>query len=173
MSQLIYQNAEWHIEQIALFNQEALSKPLKQRSRYYKASFFFASAVAESFVFLVIKNYVDKGNIIDYRSTNTYKPLCNVSGKKFVKEGIGDIVICEKIKENFEWKKDIDFFSLNNIGDKYKIFNKNLFRKLESIRKKRNNIHIQSLNKKDHRYSKRDVEYASSVLPGLIDLALK
>lgn len=173
MSQLIYQNAEWHIEQIALFNQEALGKPLKQRSRYYKASFFFASAVAESFVFLVIKNYVDKGNTVDYRPTNTYKPLCNISGKKFVKDGIGEIVICEKVKENFEWKKDIDFFTLNNIGNKYNIFNKNLFKKLESIRKKRNNIHIQSLNKKDHRYSKKDVEYASSVLPNLIDLAQK
>lgn len=173
MSQSIYQNAEWHIEQIALFNQEALSKPLKQRSRYYKASFFFASAVAESFVFLVIKNYIDNGNRVEYRSTNIYRPLCNISGKKFVKDGIGEIVICEKVKENFEWKKDIDFFTLNNIGSKYNIFSRNLFKKLESIRKKRNNIHIQSLNKKDHRYSKKDVEYASSVLPNLIDLAQK
>jgi hypothetical protein len=173
MSQSIYENAEWHIEQIALFNQEALSKPTKQRSRYYKASFFFASAVVESFVFLIVKNYVDKGNRIEYRSTNTYKPLCNVSGKNFLKEGIGEIVICEKVKENFVWKKDIDFFTLNNIGNRYKIFNKGLFRKLESIRKKRNRIHIQSLNKKDHHYSKKDVEHASLVLPDLIDLAQK
>lgn len=173
MSQFIYQNAEWHIEQIALFNQEAIRKPLRQRSRYYKASFFFASSVVESFVFLIIKNYFDKGNAIEYRISNKYKPLCAISGKKLFKDEIGEVFICEKVKEKFEWKNDIDFFTLNNIGNKYTIFGKTLFKKLESIRKKRNSIHIQSLNRKDHRYSKRDVEYASSALPELIDLAQK
>lgn len=170
MSQMIYQNAKWHIEQIARFNEDALQKPLKQRSRYYKASFFFASAVVESFVFLIIKKYIDKGNAVEYRSAYKYKPLCIISGREFLKEEIGEVAICEKIKENFEWKDGIDFFTLNNIGNKYHIFDKKLFAKLDSIRKKRNNIHIQSLTQKDHKYSKKDVEYASSVLPDLLDL---
>ncbi len=171
MSELIYQNAEWHIEQVALFNQEALGKPLKQRSRYYKASFFFASAVVESFVFLIIKDFIiHKGNIVEHRSTYKYRPLCSISGENFVKDGIGEMAICEKVKEHFEWKDDIKFSTLNDIGLKYKIFNKELFSKLDKIRERRNNIHIQSCNKKDHRYSKKDVEYVSSVLPDLIDL---
>lgn len=172
MKNPISQNVVWTIEQIAVFIAEAGNKSTKQRSIYYKASLFLSASVVEALVFLIIKNFCISSSEIEHRKEYKYKYI-HAFPKNILKDTGRNIGIYDKIPVEFEWKDDIDFMSMNEIGFKYGIFNKRLYQKLEGIRKKRNRIHIQSLDEKDHRYTKRDVEYVSSAVPPLLDIMQK
>lgn len=168
MSKLISQNINWTIEQVAAFIAEANQKPTMQRSRYYKASFFLTASAVEAAMFLLVKNFCDK-NEIEHRKEYKYKHLHTLPNKLFKNFPEGQVGIYKKTKVNFEWRDTIDWQSMNEIGYKYNLLEKRLYNKLEKIRRRRNCIHIQSLSAKDHKYTKQDIEYVSSVLPQLLD----
>jgi hypothetical protein len=173
MELAIEKNIEWNIEQIALFVREAARKKLrKQRSGYYKAAFLFSASIVEAVVFTIIKKFCLSNKQVTHRQEYNYKCLHNLP-KNLFGNAQGDIMICERVILGFQWKGSMDFQSLNEIGKKYKLFNKRLYNKLDQIRKKRNRIHIQSLQRKDHRYTKQDIEYVTSVLPQLLQIESK
>lgn len=171
MPNVILDNVKWTIEQVAVFVAEASQKPTKHRSRYYKASFFFTASTVEAIVYLIIKGYCSK-NKIDYRKESSYRLIHNLPNDLFINIS-GTVGIYEKNKRDFVWKDDIDFQAMNQIAFKYKVFNKELYEKLENVRVKRNKIHIQSLTNKDHRYSKKDIEYVGTVISKLLDISKK
>ena len=168
MSRAINENILWNIEQIALFLAEAKEKPINQRSRYYKASFLFIASVIEALLFMIIKKY-HSSHKIEYRCEYEYKQLCQLSNKLF-KSTSGQIGIYDKKELDFELNEKIGLQSMNQIGFKYKLFDKRVYNKIDKIRRKRNRIHLQSLSEKDHRYTKRNVEYAASVLLKIINI---
>ncbi|MDD3607428.1 MAG: hypothetical protein PHQ20_01375 [Candidatus Moranbacteria bacterium] len=169
MSSAIFQNISWTIEQVAAFLAEANQKPTKHRSRYYKASFFLTASAVEAIVFLLVKNFCNT-NTIEYRKEYKYRHLHTLPSKLFKNFSGEQVGIYEKTKIDFKWNDTITWQSINEIGYKYNLFEKRLYNKLERIRKKRNRIHIQSLSAKDHKYTKQDIEYISSVLPQLLTI---
>ena len=54
--------------------------------------------------------------------------------------------------------------------DRSRYYKAALYNKLEHIRVQRNRVHLQVLREKDHKYTKRDVEYALSAVEDLTDL---
>ena len=129
--------------------------------------YLLASAV-EAMVFIIVKEFCTKNpSDIIHRSTYKYQPLYRLP-ISFLKNKDVSIALCEERKEDFVWKDMIDFQSLNQIGLKYKVFSKGLYNTLEKVRTQRNRIHLQSLQEKDQKYTKRDVEYAFSVAEKLL-----
>ncbi len=165
-------NFEWTSEQISLFLLEAKSKPAKRRSGYYKAVFLFLASMVEAIAYFAIKKLHDEGLMIEHRYVYKNR-IIHTLPKEFNYQTPDQdkcLVICEKVKSPFKWDESIDFQSLNEIGKKYKIFTDRFHKKLESIRKKRNRIHMQTLKSKDHKYTKKDTEYVASALPPLVKL---
>ena len=169
MSQVIFDNIEWTIEQVAVFIVEAKDKPRNQRSHYYKAAYFFTASIVEALVFLIVKKYCE-ANKINTRKQYTYDLLHNLP-KEIMAGKHKSVGIYAKNEHDFEWKDDLDFHKLNEIAKINGILDEKLVRKLENVRRRRNRIHMQSLKRKDHRYTKRDVDSASSAIPELVTLA--
>jgi len=168
MTSPILQNSLWTVKQIAAFVAEARQKPTMHRSRYYKVSFLMAASVVEVYVFRIIKSYC-ANNTVESRREYKYYSL-HLLPKELFKDREGVVGIYEKRPVAFEWKDNIDWKKMNEIGRKYGLFDRRLYRKLERIRAKRNGIHIQSVPFKDHKYTKKDVDYVGSVLLEVLDV---
>ena len=157
----IQENIEWNLKQAHLFVRDSQEKSMQDRSRYYKASFLFISSAIEALVFIIVKNYC-VNNTVDYGDEYVYNSLQSLT-KLFPEETDVSIGIYKKERKKFEWKDRVDFYITNDIGLQNKVFDKRMYNKLERVRMRRNQIHLQALQEKDHQYTKRHVEYAFSV----------
>ena len=160
---VIQENIQWNLHQSNSIFLDAGERNSRQRSGYYKASLLLVASVVEAAVFLIVKDfYYNNPDVIDYRNEYSYRFLHRLAPELF-KEKEDVFGIYKKEKKMFVWKDDISFQSLNQIGLKHKIFARSLYNKLERVRLQRNKIHLQSLRERDHKYTKRDVEYVFSV----------
>lgn len=168
---VLVENLRWHIIQIALFLNEAKSKPLKDRSRYYKASCLFSASNIEALVYQLVLDKFNQGAIIEpSKEEKTTHSKVHFLPKEFhhTKDSTKKLVVCIETENKFEWNSEISFNRLIGIGAKLGIFSKTLEKKLHRIREKRNKIHIQGLTHKDHRYSLRDVKSMNAIELALI-----
>ena len=61
-----------------------------------------------------------------------------------------------------------DFKKVNEICFKLGVFSKKFFKKIEKIRNLRNKIHIQGLSNLDRSYTKKELEFISSIMNDLL-----
>ena len=165
---VIKENIAWNLRQANLILDAGERSSPQQRSGYYKASLLLVASAVEAMVFMIVKQFCTKNpDTVTYRPTYTYRPLYRLP-ISFLKNKDTSIALCEERKESFVWKDIIDFQSLNQIGLKYKVFSQGLYNTLEKVRTQRNRIHLQSLQEKDHKYTKRDVERVFSATEKLL-----
>ncbi|MCH7974110.1 MAG: hypothetical protein IH949_09540, partial [Bacteroidetes bacterium] len=68
----------------------------------------------------------------------------------------------------------VDFATLNKFClDMAKIFNNELYRELEKVRKLRNKIHLKNLSEIDRKFSKKDVDKIAEIANKVLDVVKK
>ena len=145
---VLQENIDWNTEQAHSFCLDAENMPTKDRGRYYKAASIFAASVVEAMVFIIVKNFCDTSpeSVVD-QSLYSYQPLYRLPSR-FLKDGVGSVVLYEEQEKDFVWKGVVDFQTLNRIGLRCGLFDKGLYNRLEKVRERRNRVHIQSLQEK-------------------------
>lgn len=77
--------------------------------------------------------------------------------------------VCGALKTlYFKDFSDINFYHLNLAAKKAGLFNTNLYRKAEKLRKIRNKIHLSNLQAEDDQYSKPEMEHFFNLAHGII-----
>ena len=155
-----------------MFAEDANQKPPKERNGYYEASLLFYASAIEAMVFLLVKNSYSTNKDGNYPTETNYTLLHTLPTNLFSKI-TGTVGIYEKDTKTFTWKDDMDFNTLNQIIKNNKLCNKKLHTNLEKIRKKRNRIHIQSLQQKDPQCTRKDVDNTQSIIADLLPLLTK
>ena len=164
---VLQENIGWNMRQASLFYRDAEDVPTKDRSRYYKASSLFVASVIEAMVFVIVKDFCDTHpESMAKQSLYSYQPLYRLPSR-LLKDGAGSIVLYEERKKDFTWKGIVDFQALNRMGLRCGLFNKGLYNTLEKVRERRNRVHLQSLQEKHHRFTRRDVDYMFSAFEKL------
>ena len=170
---MLQENIDWNTEQAYSFYLDAEEMSTRDRSRYYKASSIFAASVVGAMVFVIVKHCYDTDpDVFADQFFYSYQPLYRLPSH-LLKNEDDAVVVYEERKKDFVWKGVIDFQALNRMGLRYNLFDKRLFNKLEKIREQRNRIHIQALQEKHHRFTRRDVEYIFAGIDDLINLLPK
>lgn len=133
------------------------------------------AAIIESCIHYCIQQYIDKNIIkndsimpLDWKDKSC-KDIYKISDNKKV---CGII----KQRESEKFNDKIQFIILNRVAKKAGILSDSLFDEAESIRRKRNKIHLVALKKVDDFYDKKDVKdvfSASKKIIEFIELNLK
>jgi hypothetical protein len=154
------ENVKWNLEQVAVLVGHAESVKTRARSGYYKSAIMLASSVVEALAFKVLE-----------KNSSLAMPLgdleCTRSNilPQIYKSDMGErLSICERKRKRFVLGRQTDFKKVNEVCFILKLFKKRLFNNIEKIRKLRNKIHIQSIGILDRSYTKKELEFISSVL---------
>jgi len=158
------QNVEWNIDQIAVQVGHAENVRSRARSGYYKAAVIVAASVVEALAYrLLDQNKTLEMPLEDWECFSSHslpESHRSTDGFKFS--------ICKRRQPRFELLKHTDFKKVNEVCLKLNLFTKKFFNKIERIRKLRNKIHIQGLDNIDRSYTKKQLEYISSVMNELL-----
>jgi len=156
------ENIEHNIKLIAVQYVHAQEVPPSARSGYYKVAILLASSVAEALVYELVKRH-SFINSLPVAESVIFKSRQQLS-QKFKCEGSSNrLAICEK-QEEIKNADEVTFMELNRYCKRHKVVSQAEFSKMEYVRKTRNRIHIQSLEKKDVGYTKKLLEKVSSVI---------
>ena len=166
---VVVANIVWALEQAHLFVEDARSRSLQERSRYYKAAYLFCASAVEALVFLIVQDFCKKHPDVIEQGEPDYECIKELPSDLF-KDDDAFYGVFKKEWKSFVWSDRVDFHFLNQIVLKQELLSKMLYNKLERIRKRRNRTHLQSLEQKDHQYTRRDVEGVFSVAEELISL---
>jgi hypothetical protein len=162
-------NIEWHIELIAIQIEHAKNVKGRARSGYYKIATILAASIVEAILHGLLIRKLGADGVILTGEKEVYE--CHPLPKKFYPDtGEDELVIGKRRPEKIKIARNPDFAVLNNTCFKEKVFSKRLFKKVDSVRKMRNKIHIQGLTYVDRSYTKNNVETASVVVNNLIGL---
>ena len=159
-------NVEWNITQIAVFIYHAENTNGRARSGYYKAAIMLAASIAEAIAFKILE-----------KNSNLVMPLeewkCIYSNPlpvKYKSDRDNPLSICERLQPRFTLSKQTDFIKVNEVCQKLQLFDNRLFKKIEKVRTLRNKIHIQGLGNIDRSYTKKQLEFVSSVIDNLVEI---
>ncbi|MBI5412588.1 hypothetical protein HZA43_05480 [Candidatus Peregrinibacteria bacterium] len=159
------QNLDWNIRQIAIQFSQAEKVNGRARSGFYKAAVISAASVVEALAFKLLEtNEKLEMPLGDWLCKDSnFLPL------KYITNDGARLSICKRTQERFKLTKNTDFKKVNEVCYKLKLFSQQFFKKIEKIRRLRNKIHIQGLNIADRSYTKRELEFISSVMAQLLD----
>ncbi|NCO24987.1 hypothetical protein GW901_00470 [Candidatus Parcubacteria bacterium] len=158
------ENIRWNLEQIVVQFRHAEKVKGRARSGYYKAAIMLAASVVEALAFKILSESNLKMPLGDWQCKNSsFLPeFCqSKNGYK--------LSVCERIQPVFKLERNTDFKKVNEICLELKIFSKRFFKKIEKVRILRNKIHIQGLGNIDRSYTKKELEFVSSVMNELLN----
>lgn len=160
-----HQNVNWNLEQIAVQVGHAERVKGRARSGYYKAAIIITASIVEALAYSILeKNKTFKMPAEDWECRNSH-----LLPETFTSSRGSRLSICERIQQKFSLTKFTDFKKVNEVCFKLKFFSKKLFAKIEKVRKLRNKIHIQGLDSIDRSYTKKELEFISSVMNELLN----
>jgi len=159
-------NIEWHIELIAVQIRHAEKVKGRARSGYYKLATLLVASIVEAVVHALLIRKLGIDGVISTGDYETYE--CSLLPKTFCPQE--DLVICKRRSENIQMRKNPDFAVLNRACLKEKLLSEKLFKKVESVRKIRNKIHIQGLDYIDRSYTKNNLVKLADVMNSLLSL---
>lgn len=157
------QNVRWNLEQIAVQVGHAEKVKGRARSGYYKAAIILAASVVEALAFRILSKSSLNMPLGDWQCKNSsFLPT-------FCQSKNGNrLSVCERVQPTFKLERNTDFKKVNEVCFKIKVFSKNFFEKIEKVRNLRNKIHIQGLSNLDRSYTKKELEFVSSVVNELL-----
>ncbi len=158
------QNVNWNIDQIAVQVAQAEKVKGRAKSGFYKAAIILAASVIEALAFKLLETNEKLEMPLEDWDCVESNPL----PKKYIIDG-AQLSICKRVQQKFKLKKHTDFKKVNEVAQKLNIFSKSFFNKIEKVRELRNKIHIQGLNRPDRSYTKKELEFISSVMVELLD----
>ncbi|MCE9585062.1 hypothetical protein K8Q94_00350 [Candidatus Nomurabacteria bacterium] len=163
---VLHANIEWHIELIAIQISHAKKVKGRARSGYYKMATILGATIVEGLVHAILQNKLGIDGVIFTGKKISYD-CCELPKRFSEKE---QLAICKRKDEKIELKKNPDFAVLNNTCLKERLFSKEVFNRVEDVRKTRNKIHIQGLDHIDRSYTNNNVEKIAKTVNRLVDL---
>lgn len=158
------QNVRWNIEQIAVQFGHAQKVKGRARSGYYKTAIILTASVVEALAFKILSKSTIEMPLMDWQCKNSALLSEFYQSKNGCK-----LSLCERFRPVFKLERNTDFKKVNEVCLKLKIFSKKFFEKIEKVRELRNKIHIQGLNNIDRSYTKKELEFVSSVMNELLN----
>ncbi|MDP4011780.1 MAG: hypothetical protein Q8P72_06165 [Candidatus Roizmanbacteria bacterium] len=163
ISEVFKKNVKWNIEQASIQFAQAGRVNGRERSGFYKASVMLAASVVEALAFKLLEtNNHREMPFDDWTCRESY-----LLPEQYISDG-SRLSICKRAQEKFELKKHTDFKKINEVCYKLNLFSDKFFEDIEKIRTLRNKIHIQGLEYVDRSYTKRELEFISSMIPLLL-----
>lgn len=141
--------------------------PDKEKNYFYKTCILHIASIIESHIhFCLLKLWFDK-----YQSKNwTYK---NIRELYVCNDGI-KIMSGVREKELIDLKWNIDFNLLNECAYKKAwLYNEDIFKKVDKIRKLRNKIHLMKLGDIDRKYTKEQLDEVFAIAGELFKIIKK
>ncbi len=166
----LFRNLLNTISDVAVQMAHARAVKGRARSGYYRVAFLLTASMVEA----VLHDYIiamcnhDKDLIKKVRRMRASKGATALI--KLHPEKMGttkELWICEIDREKID--KLSSFSGMNDISLEMGIINKRLYSSLERIRKQRNEIHLQTLENANRKYTKQMVESAGKVFLNIID----
>lgn len=149
---------------ILLKNAEETNNTLS-KSAYYRSSILFISSVIEAITFQLVDIHSKKYGL-PIETIEKFKKIHTIPKNAFNKD---NIVLCEVLKEKKGTdNNDVQFISLNKYLKRNNVIDDKAFDTLEYVRRERNKIHLQSLERNDTGYTKSKFNKVSRPLPLLI-----
>jgi hypothetical protein len=167
-NETLSENIIKNIEYVAILHQQAQNVHPPARTVYYKSATMFAASVVEALMYELVKRHSQEHDepVSVRKSHSEVYPLPDEikygsSSKKLV------------IAERKQMKKDMeDYITFNDLNDyckNHEILEPKEYDKLDYVREKRNQIHLQSLESLDTGYTKRQLNAVSSRIDMLMD----
>lgn len=137
------------------------------KSSYYRAATILTTTIIESVVFHLVKEDIKKTNNI-FEKEVLHKQLHKLPKSLF--NDVDGFYICQRIEKDVYIDDEGITFGKMNLHLKHKgIITQNEYKKLEFVRKERNKLHLQGLNKLDTGYTKKKFERITESLYLLLE----
>jgi len=163
MADTFAENVKWNLEQVAVQVGHAEKVKGRARSGYYKAAIMLAASIVEALAFKILSKSKLEMPLGDWQCKNSsFLPIFCQSKNK------NRLSVCERIQPIFKLERKTDFKKVNEVCLKLGIFSQKSFKKIDKIRKLRNKIHIQGLSNLDRSYTKKQLEFVSSIMDELL-----
>lgn len=160
------ENVRWNLRQVTVQVEHANKVNGRAKSGYYKAAIIMAASVVEALAYKILEqnNTALEMPFEDWEYKN-----CSILPSRYKSVDGCNLVICETYKPVFCLNKHTDFSKVNRVCAKLGIFSDGFFMKIDKVRELRNKIHIQGLGNIDRSYTKKELEFVSSVLEELLE----
>ena len=138
----------------------------RARSGYYKVAILLAATVVEALAHSILKLKLNDGATPplggwecyeSYNLPKSHQPTTHL------------LSVCKRRKSVFRLTNKTDFVRVNETCRDLGIFSSNFFQKIDRVRIMRNRIHLQSLNRVDSSYTKKQLDSVGYVINKLID----
>jgi len=134
----------------------------KARTGYYKVAILLAASIVEALLFYFLeKKESENPNFFESESIKITKPIHRLPNTEL--GSTMDLWIAKKEKVPFQIK-NATFMAMNRFCEEQKILNKRLVASLEYTRKKRNEIHLQTLNSTQQQFNAQILERISNTI---------
>lgn len=171
IDQVLLQNIRKAIKESLVQNQHAQGVKGVARTGYYKLSTLLLASAVEAVLFDIIKcALVANPNLASLQPT---KKLKKRSTLKAADIGTAkDLYICEELSLDYKLDKKALLDSLNKFAHKAGLIDQRLFGRIDRVRLKRNEQHLQGLVSSTTSYTRRTTEATSKALNELLDIRL-
>ena len=142
----------------------------RARTVYYKAAYNSAASIVEGMVYLIVIDlYRAKRNLFGMQPST--KMLHELNAGKLGSDKV--LFIGEKLSRPVTPNSLKDKFSdMNDFCRRNKVIDDNLFEKLDRIRKKRNQVHLQARTSTARNYTRSQVNQVTETADELLDIYL-
>jgi CRISPR/Cas system Type II protein with McrA/HNH and RuvC-like nuclease domain len=143
----------------------AKSYPEPTRSVFYKTSIVYLASIIEA----SLHYGVQKLGYTHYKSEWLYKEIKVLDKKEDAPDE--EVIGGKRIKKDIPLVGYVDFAVLNRFcRDKAKFYAEEIYKKVDRVRKLRNEIHLMGISEVNKKYSKSDVDKVAEMTNDILDI---
>lgn len=157
-------------DDITLFLKLAEIKNTSARTIYYKAAFNSMAAIIEAFIYEIVRQSCEKDPaLLSSNTRRDYKQLHDLNKARIGTDK--DLVIVERIDVPFTFKEVTDKFNtMNRFCRDNALIQKRLYNRIDRVRKKRNDIHLQTRTSVSRSYTRAELDRMAAIGVQLISV---
>ena len=163
-----WRNIVWNFEQVVVQHAHAAGVNTRARSGYYKAAIILASSVAEALAYRILEERLHGDVAADLLLEEDWQYFdCHNIPPQYGRDGML-LSLCQRRKQQFILTKQTDFKKVNEMCLRTGCFTKHFFKRVEMVRTRRNQIHIQGLKSLGRSWNKAQLDQVARVVTKLI-----
>lgn len=165
---IFWGNIRWNIRHTIVQHRLATTTRGRNKSGFYKTAILLGCSVVEALAHRYLEQEMvklpeSKIPLLDWECFES-----QVLPDSFSVSGI-PLAVCRRRRPKFEIDSWTEFAKVNSICLKLKLFSEPFYQKIDTVRIMRNKIHLQSLERVETSWSRKDFNRMSSVMLKLVD----
>lgn len=141
------------------------------RTTYYKVAYILMSTAVEAVLHSIVATAIEADpNLVKLRQKKDLKKIHALPTVEL--DTTKKLFICEEVMEDFKLNKMVLLGGLNAFAKDAGLINASLYRRIDNVRRKRNEIHLQGLSSSKRSYTGRNITSCAKVLRELLDIKL-